>query len=111
MVSLFNDTSSVEVLFKLSSIRLRPSADTNSENAARARAVRTRLLQNAHMFYLRTISKTENPAHYRPSRTHVAAKAPSNSNSPISPANMGSTPTPLTTLASRILTPSQPSPR
>src|SRR5207245_7214662 len=46
----------------------------------------------------------------RPSRTQVVAKAPSNSNSPISPANIGSTPTPLTTLASRIFTPIQPSP-
>src|SRR6185437_11380873 len=47
---------------------------------------------------------------HRPSRSQVAAKAPSSSNSPIRPANSGSTPTPLTTLASRILTPIQPSP-
>jgi len=47
----------------------------------------------------------------RPSRSHVAAKAPSSSNSPISPAKIGSTPTPRTTLASRIFTPIQPSPR
>ena len=47
---------------------------------------------------------------HRPSRSQVAAKAPSSSNRPIRPANSGSTPTPLTTLASRILTPIQPSP-
>ena len=47
---------------------------------------------------------------YRPSRSHVAAKAPSSSSRPIRPANIGSTPTPRTTLASRILTPIQPSP-
>ena len=46
----------------------------------------------------------------RPSRSQVAAKAPSSSSRPIRPANSGSTPTPLTTLASRILTPIQPSP-
>src|ERR1700688_983836 len=47
----------------------------------------------------------------RPSRSQVAANAPSSSSRPISPANNGSTPTPLTTLASRIFTPIQPSPR
>ena len=47
----------------------------------------------------------------RPSRSQVAAKAPSSSNNPIRPAKTGKTPTPLTTLASRIFTPIQPSPR
>jgi hypothetical protein len=47
----------------------------------------------------------------RPSRSQVAANAPSSSNRPIRPANTGNTPTPLTTLASRIFTPNQPSPR
>src|SRR5229473_4598593 len=47
----------------------------------------------------------------RPSRSQVAANAPSKSSKPIRPANRGSTPTPLTTLASRIFTPIQPSPR
>ena len=46
----------------------------------------------------------------RPSRSQVAANAPSKSSKPIRPANSGSTPTPLTTLASRIFTPIQPSP-
>ena len=46
----------------------------------------------------------------RPSRSQVAANAPSKSSRPIRPANSGSTPTPLTTLASRIFTPIQPSP-
>jgi hypothetical protein len=47
----------------------------------------------------------------RPSRAQVAAKAPSSNSKPIRPAKIGRTPTPLTTLASRIFTPIQPSPR
>ena len=47
----------------------------------------------------------------RPSRSQVAAKAPSSNNRPIRPAKTGKTPTPRTTLASRIFTPIQPSPR
>src|SRR6476661_7300708 len=59
------------------------------------------------------IHATPSDASYdqRPSRSQVAANAPSSSSKPIRPANNGSTPTPLTTLASRIFTPIQPSPR
>ena len=46
----------------------------------------------------------------RPSRIHVAARLPISSSSPSRPANSGSTPMPRTTLASRILSPSQSSP-
>jgi hypothetical protein len=47
---------------------------------------------------------------YRPSRAHIAASTPTNSNSPSRPANIGSTPMPRTTLASRIFSPIQSSP-
>src|ERR1700716_3533231 len=59
------------------------------------------------------IHATPSDASYdqRPSRSQVAANAPSSNSKPIRPANSGSTPTPLTTLASRIFTPIQPSPR
>jgi hypothetical protein len=50
-------------------------------------------------------------AAYRPSRAQVAASAPTSSSSPRRPANIGSTPMPRTTLASRIFRPSQSSPR
>ena len=45
-----------------------------------------------------------------PRAARSPAKAPSSSSRPIRPAKIGSTPTPLTTLASRIFTPIQPSP-
>src|SRR4029077_10184950 len=47
----------------------------------------------------------------RPSLAQVAASAPTSSSSPSRPANIGSTPMPRTTLASRILSPIQSSPR
>ena len=46
----------------------------------------------------------------RPSRIQVAARLPTRSRSPISPANTGNTPMPRTTLASRTRNPSQSSP-
>src|SRR5215472_13238391 len=45
-----------------------------------------------------------------PSRPHVSAKLPTSSNSPSRPVNIGSTPIPRTTLASRTFKPIQSSP-
>jgi hypothetical protein len=65
---------------------------------------------------LRTLNEPPRGRHheraaYRPSRAQVAASAPTSSSSPRRPANIGSTPMPRTTLASRIFRPSQSSPR
>src|SRR5512146_2178692 len=79
--------------------RSRCARDENSQRPVQSRRVRF------------TQREMERSAAQRPSRSQVAAKPPSSSNRPISPANNGSTPTPLTTLASRIRTPIQPSPR
>ena len=49
-------------------------------------------------------------AFQRPSRIQVAARLPTSSRSPSNPANIGSTPMPRTTLASRVRSPSQSSP-
>jgi len=62
--------------------------------------------------HFKGVSGTEGalPGAHRPSRAHVAARLPISSSSPSTPANIGSTPMPRTTLASRIFTPSQSSP-
>jgi hypothetical protein len=93
--------------------------------APKSELERARLIREARAIYESIFPDAEGPGsqicvihatanglrdNQRPSRNQVAANAPSSSSSPISPANTGSTPTPLTTLASRIRTPIQPSP-
>src|SRR5271169_3504316 len=84
--------------------RTSPPAPTLQHNIASAALMSTGCVrkQFVNSERARPRAGVRTQASQRPSRSQVAANAPSSSNKPIRPVKTGKTPTPLTTLASRI---------